>query len=112
YAIESNEGAAITVVPAAQASFSDTVTLLDRAACTPVATPGRFEYRFTSSDPDVVAVTAMPCPPGLPADYCPFHTYFDLTAKTPGAARVHVVAIDVRTAATVAQTDVRVTAKR
>jgi hypothetical protein len=111
YAIESNGGAAITMSTDPMTGFSGTVTLFDRATCTPVRTTGRFRYTFTSSAPKLVAVLPLACGAGLSAEYCDTHSYFDLSAKSAGTATIHVTATDVATGATVAQTDVRVTAK-
>jgi hypothetical protein len=112
YAIESNEGDAIGLTAAtatATPGFDGTVTLLDRATCTAVPTPGRFKDRFSSGAPDVVSARGLACPPGLPADYCDTHSYFSLTARAPGTAVMHVAAVDLRTGTTVAHTDVHIT---
>jgi hypothetical protein len=114
YAIESNEGAELSLIAAPDAAFSDTVTLYDRATCAAVSTPGRFTYRFTSSKPEVVSVNASPpeCPDGVvPANYCDTHAYLSLAAKSPGRATVHIEAVDTRSRAVVATLDVPVTAK-
>jgi hypothetical protein len=96
YAIESNEGAALSLVVEPNTAFNDTITLYDRATCTPVSTPGRFTFGVFSDAPDVVAVGRLGCPNGLPADYCATHEYFSFTAKGQGRTTVHITAVDVR----------------
>jgi hypothetical protein len=113
YAIESNEGAQLSLIAEPNAAFNDTVTLYDRATCSAVSTPGRFTYLITSDAPDVIGVDRVGCPGGLPGGYCATHEYFSLSAKAPGRTTVHITAVDIRRIHVVVATlDVGVTAKR